>query len=101
MGSEEARDQHERAHGTWALVVREGGDAPPATLRALCSVLRIKRFEVDGFRERLPGIVRRGARVDLVPLRDALLAAGVRVDLVLHRELRDRSAPPGAGPEPS
>lgn len=73
------RAQQERALGAWELVVQ---DAPePGVLEAVRRALRAKRFERDALRSALPGAVRRGARADLEPVRDALRAAGVRCEL--------------------
>jgi hypothetical protein len=71
--------QHERAHKTWALVVDE--PATPEVIRALRRVLRVKRSELPGVTAALPGAVRRGARVDLAPLAEALTEAGVRCEV--------------------
>lgn len=79
--SEDARRraQQERALGAWELVVL---DAPEASvLETVRRALRAKRFERAALRAALPGAVRRGARVDLEPVRDALRAAGVRCEL--------------------
>lgn len=71
--------QRERALGAWELVVLEAPE--PAALEVLRRTLRAKRFERDALRAALPGPVRRGARIDLEPLRAALEAAGVRCEL--------------------
>jgi hypothetical protein len=60
--------------------------ATAEVLAALRRVLRFKRFELPGVAAALPGVVRRGARVDLAPLEAALVATGV------HCELRRREA---------
>jgi hypothetical protein len=73
------RDQRERAHQSWELVVLEAPD--PEVLRAIRKALRVKRFELSALAGSLPGCVRRGARVDLVPLEAALREAGVRCEL--------------------
>lgn len=83
------RDQRERALGAWELVVLD--DPEPPVLETVRRALRAKRFERDALRAALPGPVRRGARADLEPVRDALRAAGVRC------ELRPRAAREGAG----
>jgi len=71
--------QRERAHQTWELVVH---DAPSrAVLAALRRVLRVKRGELERVSAGLPGVVRRGARVDLVAYDAALREAGVRCEL--------------------
>ena len=67
--------QRERALQAWELVVEAGPDDVPAeTLRR---ILHVKRFELDDLLSRLPGVVRRGARVDLEPLEAGLREAGV------------------------
>ena len=48
------------------------------------------RSELPAIRAALPGVVRRGAQVDLAPLEAALAEAGVRCELRL-------SAPPAPG----
>ena len=74
--------QRERARQAWELVVH---DAPSrAVLAALRRVLRVKRGELGRVSEALPGVVRRGARVDLAESEAQLRAAGV------HCELRRR-----------
>lgn len=77
--SEEDRAQHERAHKTWALVVDE--PASPDLIRALRRILRVKRSELPAVTAALPGVVRRGAQIDLAPLEAALVEAGVRCEL--------------------
>jgi len=77
--SELDQAQHERAHKTWSLVVDE--PASPSVRRALRRILRVKRSELPAVAAALPGVVRRGARVDLAPLEAALREAGVRCDL--------------------
>jgi hypothetical protein len=74
-------DQRERALGSWALVVEED-PSQPQRLEAVRRALRLKRFEATALAARLPGTVRRGARVDLAPLLDRLQAAGLRAELV-------------------
>jgi hypothetical protein len=71
--------QRERAQQTWELVVHD----PPsrALLAALRRVLRVKRGELDRVSSALPGVVRRGARVDLADLEARLREAGVRCEL--------------------
>lgn len=78
-GEAEREAQRERARGTWALWVLEAPGAPG--LERLRRLLRYKRFERDALARRLPGVVRRGARVDLEPVCAALRAAGLRAEL--------------------
>ena len=71
--------QHERAQQSFELVVH---DAPTrAVLAALRRVLRVKRSEIDRVAASLPGVVRRGARVDLADAEARLREAGVRCEL--------------------
>ena len=71
--------QRERAQQTWELVVH---DAPShAVLAALRRVLRVKRSELARVTESRPGVVRRGARVDLAGSEAKLREAGVRCEL--------------------
>jgi len=50
-------------------------------LAVLRRVLRVKRFELDRLAASLPGVVRRGARVDLADPERALREAGLRCAL--------------------
>ena len=71
--------QRERAEKTWELVVH---DAPSReVLAALRRVLRVKRSELERVSGALPGVVRRGARVDLADSEARLREAGVRCEL--------------------
>ena len=71
--------QRERAEQSWELVVH---DAPSrAVLAALRRVLRVKRSELERVAASLPGVVRRGARVDLADSEARLREAGVRCEL--------------------
>jgi hypothetical protein len=71
--------QRERAQQAWELVVH---DAPSRTvLAALRRVLRVKRSELARVVGSLPGVVRRGARVDLADSEARLREAGVRCEL--------------------
>ena len=83
-----ADDQHERAHGTWALVVSED-PRQPDRLEMVRRVLRFKRFELPDLARRLPGAVRRGARTDLLPLLERLRAKGITAELVRREESSD------------
>lgn len=75
--------QRERALQTWELVVLE--EPEDGVLEAVRRVLHAKRFEREALRRAIPGAVRRGARVDLEPLRTALESAGVRCELRRRR----------------
>jgi len=61
-------------------------EASPAVVAALRRVLRVKRSELERLVASLPGVVRRGARVDLIDLELALHAAGVRCALRRREE---------------
>jgi len=74
-------DQRERALGTWILVVEED-PAQPERLEVVRKALRLKRFEAQALAARLPGVVRRGARVDLAPVLSRLQEAGVQAQLI-------------------
>jgi len=78
-----ARDQRERALQSWELFIGECPDNK--RLEKLRRIVRVKRFELDSLRQRLPGVVRRGARVDLEPLAEQVRALGIAC------ELRERS----------
>lgn len=70
--------QRERARQSWSLAI----DAAPEALsegerRGLLRTLRVKRSERAAFLARLPGVVRRGARVDLEDLQAGLRAEGL------------------------
>jgi hypothetical protein len=88
--------QWERAHQSWELVIggrhvevgavagkerieadRTVEDGGEPDLKAIFRILRVKRSERTALVSRLPGVVRRGARVDLEPLERALREAGV------------------------
>ena len=77
MNDDEA--QRERALQTWELVVLAAPE--PDRLEAIRRILRVKRFEIDPLAASLPGVVRRGARVDLDPVAAALEAEGVGCEL--------------------
>lgn len=77
--SEHERAQLERARQSWELVLSEVPG--PEFLDAVRKILRVKRFEMPAFRSTLPGVVRRGAEVDLLPLQAELTALGVRSEI--------------------
>lgn len=98
--------QWERAHQSWELVVgHENGEnrlfvaadgADPldsAVLQgSLFRILRVKRSERESLLAGLPGVVRRGARVDLLALEQALREAGI-VCVLRRRALEARPDP--------
>jgi hypothetical protein len=71
--------QRERAQQSWELVVHDGPTRE--VLAALRRVLRVKRSEIERVTASLPGVVRRGARVDLSVAEAELRSAGVRCEL--------------------
>ena len=71
--------QRERARQAWELVVNDGPSR--AVIAALRRVLRVKRSDLERVSAALPGVVRRGARVDLEDLEARLREAGVRCEL--------------------
>ncbi|HKK50900.1 MAG TPA: hypothetical protein VKA74_04900 [Myxococcota bacterium] len=79
--------QWERARQSWELVVNlaPAADSDPRhgdpRMRWLIRVLRIKRSERAELWTRLPGVVRRGARVDLLPIAEALREGSVPCEL--------------------
>jgi len=78
------RAQLERAQGRWELVVSEDPCASER-LEKVRRALRLKRFERSELASKLPGTVRRGAYIDLLPLLERLRAAGLAADLVERR----------------
>ncbi len=72
-------EQRERAEQSWELVVHDASSQ--AVLAALRRVLRVKRSELERLSASLPGVVRRGARVDLADSEARLREAGVRCEL--------------------
>ena len=74
--------QWERAHQAWRLVIHvTAGKLSDESKRLLVRTLRIKRFERERFLDSLPGVVRRGARVDLEHLEQSLTSAGIACGL--------------------
>jgi len=85
MTSPHALAQLERACKTWSLVVHEDPSVSER-LELVRRILRLKRFEAGALAARLPGVVRRGAQVDLQPLLERLTAAGIRAELLKNEE---------------
>ncbi len=82
-GPDENDPQWQRAHQAWALVLDIGADdLSSEALRQVFRVLRVKRMERPTFLERLPGPVRRGARIDLESAHQALSKQGIPCRLV-------------------
>ena len=78
--SEAAEAQRERALQTWGLEVFDS--ASPEVIAVLRKILRVKRSELAAFSAKLPGTVRRGARVDLEPFAAQLVEAGIRCEVL-------------------
>jgi hypothetical protein len=73
-----ADPQWERAHQAWQLRVNLPAHAlDPESKRLLIQTFRVKRSERQHFLESLPGVVRRGARIDLEQLKESLSAGGI------------------------
>lgn len=81
--SEHEIAQRERAHRTWVLCVEELGVAGAFEdeLETVRKILRMKRFERDALRRCIPGVVRAGARVDLLPLLERMQHGGIHASL--------------------
>lgn len=77
--------QHERAMGAFVLVI-ESLPMNESEWRALRQALRLSRADEVWLRERVPGAVRKGARLDLVPVRDRVLETGQRAPVVERSE---------------
>ena len=77
--------QQERATGAYVLII----DTLPSNeqaWQALRKALRLSRADETWLRERVPGVVRKGARLDLTPMRDRVLATGQRARVVERSE---------------
>lgn len=74
-----ARLQRERAAGAFEIHVeqRPGDD----DWRPLRRALRLSRADLGWLKQRVPGVVRRGAEVDLAPVVERILAAGIQASL--------------------
>lgn len=74
--------QRERALGAWELVISEGPELDDERWLRIRKALRFKEADLAPLRGRLPGPVRRGARVDLelplARLRERGIAAELR-----------------------
>ena len=83
--------QRERARQSWELAVLEEPD--DALMETLRRVLHVKRFDLPALRRALPGVVRRGARIDLASFETELRAAGVACALRRRDEAAGGSDP--------
>jgi len=74
-----ARLQRERAEGAFEIHVedRPGDD----DWRPLRRALRLSRADLVWLKQRVPGVVRRGAEVDLAPVVERIVATGIRASL--------------------
>ena len=72
--------QIERATGAFVLVI-ESQPATELEWRALRQALRLSRADDQWLRSRVPGVVRKGAREDLLPLLDRVLECGHRASI--------------------
>jgi hypothetical protein len=73
--------QLERATAAYALVI-ESLPQSESEWEELRKALRLSRADAPWLRERVPGVVRKGARIDLLPVRDRVLEAGHRASVV-------------------
>jgi len=71
--------QYERAHQSWELIVLDPPE--PNVLALLRKAVRTKRSDLPKLKACLPGVIRRGARVDLEPIEAQLREAGLRCEL--------------------
>jgi len=72
--------QIERARGSWELVVQLDAREAEAVER-LRRALRFTRADREALRAMLPGAVRRGARVDLLPMLEKLRSLGIPAEI--------------------
>lgn len=72
--------QRERARGRYELRI-ERRPQDEAGWKSLRRALRLSRADDAWLRERVPGVVRRGARVDLLPYLERVRAAGHAAEL--------------------
>jgi hypothetical protein len=79
--------QRERAEGRFEIHIEERpGDGEWRLLRR---AMRLSRADVEWLKQRVPGVVRRGAEVDLAPVVERINEAGIRASL------RRRTRTPG------
>ncbi|HPG27579.1 MAG: hypothetical protein H6748_09185 [Spirochaetaceae bacterium] len=90
--------QWERANQAWQLWIDVAGrDLPADGRRAMLRVLRVKRSEREALLAALPGIVRKGARVDLEAPTARLREAGIPCRLVRRPDAgRPATLPPAS-----
>ena len=73
--------QLERARAAFWLVI-ETAPETEAAWKALRRALRLSRADDEWLRAHVPGVVRKGARVDLLPVRDRVQEAGQSASVV-------------------
>jgi len=71
----------ERREGAWELVILEPATCPLAVVRGLRSALALSVQGLAALKKRLPGVLQVGARADLDPVLQRLVAEGVRAEL--------------------
>lgn len=76
----------EEQEGRWILLVHDDPSGSAVVLKGLRAALGLTLEETARLRERLPGVLDRGARARLAPLCEALAAAGVAAELVLSSD---------------
>jgi hypothetical protein len=67
--------QQERATGACVLII-DALASNESAWQALGKPLRFSRADETWLRESVPGVVRKGVRLDLTPMRDRVLATG-------------------------
>ena len=76
----------EEQEARWTLLVHDDPAGSTLVLKGLRAVLGLTLEEAARLRERLPGVLDRGARTRLAPLCEALETAGVAAELVLSSD---------------
>ncbi len=71
----------ERRAGAWELVIHEPATCPMAVSRGIRSALGLSILGLSALKKRLPAVLQIGARVDLEPVWQRLVAEGVRAEL--------------------
>jgi len=85
---EAALEQRERAEGAFEIHI-DVAPADDAAFHRLRTALRLSRADIPWLKERVPGVVRRGARVDLLPVLGRIREVGHQASL------RRRGSEPG------
>jgi hypothetical protein len=71
----------ERREGAWEFVILEPAACPLVVARGLRSALGLSVHGLAALKKQLPGVLQVGARADLDPVRQRLVAEGVRAEL--------------------